>query len=159
MESVAKWMQRENTALVAAHQEMLVRVKPLDGARAGIAKGDDKKRDITKRMELLKATCLAAGGWDLRCTEILLEMPDVESKLFDWHRNRTVVERAMGDACWLINPFQMGCPFRGCRKLHHDLNGLNRIERMFEGTSGHWVSTASHKTDEASKRLVARFLW
>ena len=54
------------------------------------------------------------GTWNIDCSNVVAELP---SLLKGFVAQRTLVERAMGDGRYLINPITAACPFAGCSHL------------------------------------------
>ena len=95
----------------------------------------------------------ATGTWNIDCSNVVAELPSV---LKGFVAQRTLVERAMGDGRWLINPITAACPFAGCKDLRHRSSAVNYYQCLFaDRVRSHWRK--QHANNPAVDVLIKRF--
>ena len=88
------WLRKKRALLDAADGEVVARVFVKPHAREGLAPRVEKRPIEAKFKEL------AAAGktkWTAQCDEIMVSVKNPHELLVDYHANRTLVARVMGD--------------------------------------------------------------
>ena len=152
----------------AAHYMIHVRVvKP--SSRPPLEK--PRARPHEAAFKKLTETCYgdkhggAMGSWTPECDVLMADRDYLKT----FHQQRQLVQRAMGDGRYLLNPTTALCPFDGCHHARHRLNAMSYYQFLFSSAKGkgcHWRPRAPsllsprpkpHESNPAIPILVKRF--
>jgi hypothetical protein len=107
----------------------------------------------------------AMGTWTRECDVLMAERDFLKT----FHQQRQLVQRAMGDGRYLLNPTTALCPFDGCHHARHRLNAMSYYQFLFSTVNGrrcHWRPAAPsllsprpkpHESNPAIPIVIKRF--
>lgn len=126
-----------------------------------------RNRPVEKAFKKLAEVCYrgqhagAMGTWTRECNHLMAD----REFLKQFHQQREIVRRAMGDGRYLLNPTTAICPFDGCHHARLRLNSMSYYPFLFSGSTGrgcHWRPSESsrvkaHSSNPAVPILCKRF--